>query len=129
LKETKPLTVPKSHAYEAVNYALNQWPYFENILLDGRLDLTNNLVERSIRPFTIGRKNWVTMKTDRGAVGSSMVYSIIQTALANDLKVYEYLVYLLKQMPNTDFNQSPELIEKFVPWSKELPANCYKTKN
>jgi len=128
LQQTKPLTVPKSQAYEAVNYALNQWPYFKNILLDGRLELTNNLVERSIRPFTIGRKNWVTMKTDRGAHGSSMVYSIVQTALANDLKVYEYLVYLLKQMPNTDFNQSPELIGKFVPWSKELPANCYKTK-
>jgi transposase len=128
LKETKPLTVPKSQAYDAVNYALNQWPYFENILLDGRLDPTNNLVERNIRPFTIGRKNWVTMKTDRGAHDSSMVYSIILTALANDLKVYDYLVYLLKQMPNTDFDQRPELIGKFVPWSKELPANCYKTK-
>ena len=85
-------------------------------------------MERSIRPFTIGRKNWVTMKTDRGAYASCMVYSIIQTALANNLKIYEYLVYLLKQMPNTDFNQFPELIKKFVPWSKELPANCYKTK-
>ncbi|OCZ49752.1 hypothetical protein A7D23_15275 [Dehalobacter sp. TeCB1] len=126
LKETKPQTVPKSPAYEAVNYALNQWRYFENILLDGRLELTNNLVERSIRPFTIGRKNWVTMKTDRGAHDSSVVYSIVQTALSNDLKVYEYLVYLLKQMPNTDFDQHPELIEKFVPWSKELPENCYK---
>lgn len=128
LKETKPQTVPKSPAYEAVNYALNQWQYFEKVLLDGRLELTNNLVERSIRPFTIGRKNWVTMKTDRGANDSAVVYSIIQTALANDLKVYEYLVYILKQMPNTNFDQYPELIEKFVPWSKELPANCYKTK-
>ncbi|WP_407308134.1 transposase domain-containing protein [Desulfosporosinus sp. SB140] len=49
-----------------------------------------------------------------------MVYSIILTTLANDLKVYDYLVYLLKQMPNTDFDQHPELIEKFIPWSKEL---------
>lgn len=128
LKEVKPLIVPKSYAYEAVNYALNQWPYFENVLLDGRLELTNNRVERNLRPFTIGRNNWVTMKTDRGAHDSAMVYSIVQTALANNLKVYEYLVYLLKQMPNTNFNQHPELIEKFVPWSKELPANCYKTK-
>lgn len=128
LKETKPLTVPKSYAYEAVNYALNQWPYFENVLLDGRLELTNNRIERSLRPFTIGRKNWVTMKTDRGAHDSAMVYSLVQTALANDLKVYEYLVYLLKQMPNTNFDQNPELIDKFVPWSKELPANCYKSK-
>lgn len=129
LKETKPLTVPKSHAYEAINYALNQWPYFKNVLIDGRLELTNNLVERSIRPFTLGRKNWVTMKTDRGAIDSSIVYSIVQTALANNLKIYEYLVYLLKEMPNTDFNCYPDQIEKFVPWSKELPPICYKTKN
>lgn len=86
-------------------------------------------MERSIRPFTIGRKNWVTMKTDRGADDSAIVYSIIQSALANDLKVYEYLVYLLKQMPNTDFRTNPELIENFVPWSKTLPASCYKSKN
>jgi transposase len=129
LKKTKPITVPKSYAYEAINYALNQWQYFENVLLDGRLELTNNLVERSIRPFTLGRKNWVTMKTDRGATDSSIVYSIVQTALANNLKVYEYLVYLLKEMPNTDFRQYPGRIEQFVPWSKELPANCYKTKS
>ena len=69
------------------------------------------------------------MKMNCGAHDSSIVYSIVQSALANDLKVYEYLVYLLKQMPNTDFNQNPDLIEKFVPWSKELPAICYKTKN
>jgi hypothetical protein len=68
------------------------------------------------------------MKTDRGAHGSAIVYSIIQTALANDLKVYEYLVYLLEQMPNADFNKNPKLIEKFFPWSKEFPTNCYKTK-
>jgi len=120
LKEVKPLLVPKSYAFEAVNYALNQWPYFENVLLDGRLELTNNRVERSLRPFTIGRNNWVMMKTDRGAHDSAMIYSIVQTALANNLKVYEYLVYLLKEMPNTDFNKHPERIEKFVPWSKRI---------
>ncbi|MEA4901434.1 MAG: transposase domain-containing protein [Desulfitobacterium sp.] len=69
------------------------------------------------------------MKTDRGTIDSSIVYSIVQTALVNNLKIYEYLVYLLKEMPNTDFSQYPERIKKFVPWSKELPANCYKTKN
>lgn len=126
LKNMHQNAVPKSHFGDAVNYALNQWPYFENILLDGRLELTNNLVERSIRPFALGRKNWVTMETPRGARDSVMVYSVVQTAIANNLKPYNYLVHILKQMPNTDFVNHPELIEKFVPWSDQLPADCYK---
>ncbi|ODA38743.1 Mobile element protein [Desulfosporosinus sp. BG] len=65
LKEMQRNAVPKTHFYDAVNYGLNQWPYFENIFSDGRLELSNNLAERSIRPFTIGRKNWVTMETPR----------------------------------------------------------------
>jgi len=126
LKEMKRNAVPKTHFYEAVNYGVNQWPYFENILLDGRLELSNNLAERSIRPFTIGRKNWVTMETPRGATASAIIYSVVTTARNNNLKPYNYLVYILKQMPNTDFINHPELIEKFVPWSTELPADCYK---
>ncbi|WP_083842147.1 IS66 family transposase [Desulfosporosinus youngiae] len=126
LKEMNKNAVPKTHFYEAVNYGLNQWPYFENILLDGRLELSNNLAERSLRPFTIGRKNWVTMETPRGATASAMIYSVLITARNNNLKPYNYLVYVLKQMPNTDFINHPELIEKFVPWSTELPADCYK---
>lgn len=128
LTETFPKTVPDSPVYKAIQYALNQWPYFKNILLDGRLECTNNLVERSIRPFTQGRANWMTIKTNRGGSSSAAIYSVIQTALANDLKIYDYLVYLFKEMPNTDLINYPELIDKFVPWSKELPAVCYKSK-
>jgi len=87
------------------------------------------MVERSIKPFALGRKNWVTMETPRGAAASAMIYSVVTTARNNNLKPYNYLVYLLKQMPNTDFENHPELIEKFVPWSKELPADCYKQTN
>lgn len=126
LKEMKRNAVPKTHFYDAVNYGLNQWPYFENVLLDGRCELSNNLAERSLRPFTIGRKNWVTMETPRGATASAIIYSVVTTARNNNLKPYNYLVYILKQMPNTDFINHPELIEKFVPWSKELPTDCYK---
>jgi len=126
LKKMKQMAVPKTHFYEAVNYALNQWTYFQNVLLDGRLELSNNLVERSLRPFTIGRKNWMTMETPRGATASAMIYSVVTTARNNNLKPYNYLVYILKEMPNTDFINHPELIGKFVPWSTELPADCYK---
>lgn len=127
LEETFPQTVPDSPAYKAVQYALNQWEYFKNILLDGRLECTNNLVERSIRPFAQGRANWMTIKTNRGGSSSAAIYSVVQTALANNLKVYDYLVYLFKEMPNVDLNNHPERIDQFVPWSKELPANCYKS--
>ncbi len=129
LTETFPQTVPDSPAFKAVQYALNQWPYFQNVLLDGRLECTNNLVERSIRPFAQGRANWMTIKTNRGGSSSAAIYSVIQTALANNLKVYEYLAFLLKEMPNTDLNKNPEQIDRFVPWSSELPANCYKSKS
>lgn len=127
LEETFPQTVPDSPAYKAIQYSLNQWPYFKNILLDGRLECTNNLVERSIRPFAQGRANWMTIKTNRGGGSSASIYSVVQTALANNLKVYDYLVYLFKEMPNADLNNHPERIDQFVPWSKELPENCYKT--
>lgn len=127
LTETFPQTVPDSPAYKAVQYALNQWPYFKNILLDGRLECTNNLVERSIRPFAQGRANWMTIKTSRGGSSSAAIYSVVQTALANNLKVYDYLAYLFKEMPNADLNNHPERVDRFVPWSKELPANCYKS--
>ncbi len=128
LTETFPQTVPDSPAYKAIQYSLNQWPYFKNILLDGRLECTNNLVERSIRPFAQGRAAWMTIKTNRGGSSSAAIYSVVQTALANNLKVYDYLVYLFKEMPNADLNNHPERIDRFVPWSKELPENCYKSK-
>lgn len=128
LTENFPKTVPDSPAYKAFQYALNQWPYFENILVDGRTEATNNRCERNIRPFTQGRRNWMTIKTNRGGSSSAALYSVVQTALANDLKVYEYLVYILKNMPSEDFENHPERIDKYVPWSEHLPAECYKTK-
>lgn len=70
----------------------------------------------------------MTIKTNRGGAGSAAFYSVIQTALANDLKVYEYLVYLFHKMPNADLMNHPERIDKFVPWSKELSPICYKLK-
>ena len=128
LNATFPQSVPGSQAYKAIQYALNQWPYFQNILLDGRLECTNNLIERSIRPFTQGRASWMTIKTNRGGNSSAAIYSVVQTALANNLKVYDYLVYLFKEMPNADLKNHPDRMDRFAPWSKELPANCYKSK-
>jgi len=110
------LAKPKSVMGLALAYAMNQRIYLENVLLDGRLELSNNRAERSIKPFVIGRKNWLFANTERGATASAMFYSIIETAKENGLKPYEYLKFIFEIAPNTDLNNSQEL-EKLLPWN------------
>ena len=109
---------------KAVTYAKNQRTYLENYLLDGRCALSNNLAENSIRPFTIGRKNWLFSTSPKGATASAATYSIVETAKANNLDVYKYLQYLLSYMPDTDYKNSPEELEELMPWSKEMQRLC-----
>ena len=109
---------------KAVNYALNQKPYMENYLLDGRLSLSNNAAENAIRPFVTGRKNWLFADTPKGASASAVVYSIIETAKANGLDVYKYLQLLLMYMP--DWDNSEEYLEDLMPWSEFTRSQCGK---
>lgn len=90
--------LPKSAVGKANAYALNQWEYLENYLLDGVSELSNNRAERAIKPFVIGRKNWLFSYTSNGAGTSAIIYSIIETAKANNLKVFDYLVYLFDEL-------------------------------
>ena len=82
---------PKSALGKAVYYLKEQCPYLIRVLEDGRLELSNNLAERSIKPFVIGRKNFLFANTPWGAQGSAVIYSMIETAKANDLDPYCYL--------------------------------------
>ena len=109
---------------KAVTYAKNQKQYMENYLLDGRCALSNNAAENAIRPFTVGRKNWLFADTPKGACASAAVYSIIETAKANGLNVYTYLEYLLLYMPDTDWRNYPEELDNLMPWSKTVQAEC-----
>lgn len=109
---------------KAVTYAMNQKKYMENYLLDGRCALSNNVAENAIRPFTVGRKNWLFADTPKGATASAAVYSIIETAKANGLNVYTYLEYLLLYMPDTDWQNHPEELEDLMPWSEAVQAEC-----
>ena len=95
---------------KAVTYANNQKQYMENYLLDGRCSISNNAAENAIRPFTVGRKNWLFADTPKGATASAAVYSIIETAKANGLNVYTYLEYLLLYMPDIDWKNHSELL-------------------
>ena len=110
----------------AINYCLNQWHKLEGFMLDGRLEIDNNLAERSIKPFVIGRKNWLFSSTPEGATASAMIYSVVETAKANGLNPYEYLVYLLETLPNMKTETN---LDSLLPWSPDLPDNCKSVKS
>lgn len=121
------LSVLKGSALgKAVNYALGQKPYLMNYLKDGRLNISNNPAENAIRPFTLGRKNWLFCDTAKGAKASAAVYSLVETAKANHLDVYTYLVHLLMQMPDSDWQNHSEVLELMMPWSDYMQSKCRK---
>ena len=116
--------LPKSKLYKAFNYAINQKEGLMQFLEDGNISITNNLAENSIRPFTLGRKNWLFSGSPEGAEASAAVYSIIETAKANDLNPYNYLLYIFKYMPGVRFDEEPEWLEDFLPWHPDVQAFC-----
>lgn len=106
---------------EAVNYCRNQWPKLVVFLEDGRLELDNNRAERSIKPFVIGRKNWLFANTPRGARVSAVIYSIVETAKENGLTPCAYLKYLLERLPSTD-TADVVAIDNLLPWSEAVKS-------
>jgi len=99
LDEKYPQTPPNGLLGKAIGYSLNQWPRLITYLQDSRLRPDNNQVENAIRPFVLGRKNWLFSGHPRGAAASAFLYSLIETAKANGLKPYPYLRYLFDQLP------------------------------
>ena len=115
---------PKSALGKALHYLKEQWPYLTNYLKDGRLEISNNHAERSIKPFVIDRKNFLFANTPGGATGSAVIFSLIQTAIENSLDPYRYLTWLMKTANTADLTE-PTTIEALLPWN--APENC-KTK-
>jgi hypothetical protein len=118
--------LPKSKIGKAIEYALGHKEGFMNYLLDGNCVISNNVAENSIRPFTIGRKNWLFSGSPKGANASATVYSIIETAKANGLEPYTYLQFLFKQLPGVQFEAHPEFLEEFLPWDPWVQESCKK---
>ena len=114
---------------DAVTYALNQKDALETFLEDGRIELSNNRAENCLRPFVVGRKAWLFADTKKGATSSAIVYSIVETAKANNLNVYKYLTHVFSTMPGMDFKNNPSLLEDLLPWSAKLPEDCRNNKN
>ena len=109
--------LPATALGKALTYLNNQWDRLAGYLENGNYPIDNNPAERAIRPFTIGRKNWLFSKSQAGAKASANLYSLIETAKANDLNVYEYLSYIFQELPNA---QSVEDIEALLPWNVTL---------
>ena len=118
-QEKQKVTPPKSALGKALHYLKEQWPYLVRYLEDGRLEISNNRAERSIKPFVMGRKNWLFANTPAGAQASAVIYSLIETAKENDLDPYRYLVWLL--------HNAPEQSQKDEDWPEFfLPVNAPK---
>lgn len=98
LEYYKDKAVPKGFLYNAINYSLNQWQKLTAYLQDGRLRIDNNDSERAIKPFVIGRKNWMFHNTEGGADASCVIYSIIETCKANNVNAFNYLKYVLENV-------------------------------
>ena len=107
---------PKSKLGIALTYLQNQWEYLNNYLLDGRIELSNNRAERSIKPFVMSRKNFLFANTPSGAQSSAVIFSLIETAKENGLNPYQYLVHLLTEAPKLR-ETDPEWPEKLMPRS------------
>ena len=121
--------VPKTGKLrEAVTYALNQEKYLKVFLTDGDVPMDNNASERAIRGFCIGKKNWQMIDTINGAKTSAMIYSIAETAKANNLKPYDYFKYILEVIPEHMEDHNRDFLKDLLPWSENLPAEIRKPK-
>ena len=119
----KRTAAPKSKLGQALHYLQEQWPNLVTYLEDGRLELSNNAAERSIKPFMMGRKNWLFMNTPGGAEAGAVIYSIIETAKANGLDPYRYLCYILSTAPRLD-RTHPDWVRPLLP--ANAPEDCRK---
>lgn len=124
IQATRSKVLPKSKLGQALLYAENQKEGLMNYLEDGNCSISNNLAENSIRPFTIGRKNWLFSGSPKGAAASASVYTLIETAKANGLTPYKYLKFILSDLPGVPFGQYPEYLEDFLPWHPYVQQIC-----
>jgi transposase len=107
-------TLPKGKTGQALAYMHKNWTKLTEYIKEGRLNIDNNPVENAIRPFAIGRKNWLFSDSQKGAKASAMLYSIIETAKANGLEPYAYLKTVFTKLPQAE---TLEEIEALLPWN------------
>ncbi len=112
IDEIRPKITPKSIAGKAINYTFNEWEYLVGYLENGSLNMSNILIENAVRPFAVGRRNWLFSASTSGANASAMFFSLIETAKRNDLDPFAYLSKMLEKLP---FAKTLEDFEKLLP--------------
>lgn len=123
---------PKSETGKGLTYSINQEAYLRGFLENGIVPLDNSEAERKIRNFVVARKNFVLIDSLAGAESSAVLFSIAETARANNLKPYEYFKYLLEELPkheNDPASQRNDFIKDLLPWSDKLPETIKKPKH
>lgn len=121
LKQNQAEVPGSGKLHDAFTYALNQEKYLKVFLEDGDVPIDNNASERAIRGFCVGKKNWQMIDTINGAKTSAMIYSIAETAKANNLKPYDYFEYLLEEIPKHMEDTDRSFLKDLLPWSDKLP--------
>jgi len=111
---------------EAITFARNQKEPLMRFLDDGRIPISNNAAENAIRPFVVGRKNWLFCKSNDGAVAAADAYSIVETAKANNLDVLKYLNYIFAHIPLAKGNLTDDYLESLMPWNETVRAECQR---
>ena len=109
---------------KALGYSINQEKYLRAFLSDGKVPMDNNYAEQAIRPFTIGRKNFVFIESSNGAKASAILYSLVETAKANQVNTYKYLELLLTELPKHQDDKNLKFIDDLLPWSKRVQKEC-----
>ena len=118
LDKTQPQIAGQTALGKAVNYLASNWSKLVRYVEGGQLPIDNNRAENAIRPFVIGRKNWLFSNTPKGATASAQIYSLIETAKANGQEPYAWLRHILERLPSAS---SVEDYEALLPW------NCPQT--
>jgi hypothetical protein len=116
LTEKEKNTLPQSTLGRAIQYTLSHWEGLMNYLTDGRLEIDNNRAERAVKPFALGRKNWLFSDTVTGVESSAAIYSLIETCKANQIEPYRYLKYALQEMPRIN-RDNPEEVAALLPFN------------
>ena len=130
IKEKYTQVTKESTIGKALAYSIHQEKYLRTFLSDGETPMDNNYAEQAIRPFTIGRKNFVLIESSNGARASAVLYSIVETAKANGINTYKYLELLLTEIPQHMADKNLNFIENLLPWSERVQKECpskYKT--
>ena len=109
---------------KALAYSIHQEPYLRLFLTDGDVPMDNNSAEQAIRPFTIGRKNFVLIDSSNGARASAVIYSLVETAKANQLNVYQYFELLLTEIPKHMDDKNLSFLDDLLPWSPSVQEKC-----